>query len=145
MDTTNSSGKSSTAMTEFVILTAIIVVLAVFAVPRFRDAAERSKAGEAFNYLNAVKAAQERYRAKKGSYAPELSELDITLTVPKYFTIGSVHAGNTGSLADSWTLTLTRMDPQTRYGAYTVVFTQGGFDHNKSTIAQKETINPAGG
>ena len=46
----------------------IIGVLAAFGVPQFLKSVERSKAAEAFNYLAAVRAAQERYLAKEGIY-----------------------------------------------------------------------------
>ena len=45
-------------LVELAIVIVIIGVLASFGVPRFRDAVERSKAGESMNYLSAVRAAR---------------------------------------------------------------------------------------
>src|SRR5829696_6236674 len=95
-------------LVELAVVIIIIGVLAAFAVPRFLDSVERSKAAEAFNYLAAVRAAQERYQVRQGTYAVDLDDLDIQMPAPKYFTVGTPAAGGTSSLEDSWTLTLTR-------------------------------------
>ena len=134
--------RSGFTLVELAVVVVIIGVLAAFAVPRFMASVERSKAAEAFNYLSAVQAAQERYHARQGTYAAELKDLDIKMTVPKYFTPGSVAAGKDGTLESSWTLTLTRVGASAGYGAYTVTFTEEGFDKDTSTITEKADINP---
>ncbi|MHC4405453.1 MAG: type IV pilin protein [Planctomycetota bacterium] len=107
---------------------------------------ERSKAAESFKYLASVRAAQERYQAREGTYAALLTDLDMEQTAPKYFSVGLVAAGSTGSLEDSWTCTLTRQGASSGYGAYTVTFTQDGYDPDPlaSTIATMPDINPMG-
>ena len=55
-----------------------------------------------------------------------------------------IAAGVTGNLQDSWTLTLTRTGASAGYGAYTVTFTEDGFDTTNSTIATLSDINPMG-
>ncbi len=129
-------------LVELSVVIVIIGVLAAFAVPRFRNAVERSKAGEAYNYLSAVRSAQERYHSRQGTYADAMDKLDIKMSVPKYFTVGSVAAGSTGDLEDSWSLTLTRTGASAGYGAYTITFTEDGYDSTNSTIAQYDAINP---
>ncbi|MBI5367829.1 MAG: prepilin-type N-terminal cleavage/methylation domain-containing protein [Planctomycetes bacterium] len=131
-------------LVELAVVIVIIGVLAAFAVPRFLSAVERSKAGEAYNYLAAVRSAQERFQARQGTYASALADLDIQMPAPKYFTIGVVAAGSTGTLESSWTLTLTRTGAAAGYGAYTVTFTDQGWDSDplKSTIATHADINP---
>ncbi len=119
-------------------------MLASFGVPRFRDAVERSKAGESLNYLSAVRASQERYHAREATYSVDLADLDISIPPPKYFTVGTVAAGSTGDLEDSWSLTLTREGASAGYGAYTVVFTELGYDTVNSTINDLPQINPIG-
>ena len=128
---------------ELLVVIAIIGILAAFAVPRFMVAVERSKAGEAFNYLSAIRSAQERYQVRQGTYAigiAGLAVLDIEMSTPKYFSVGTPEEGDTGSEEDSWTMTLTRSGSAANYGNYTVVFTQDGFDEDNSTIP--DTINP---
>jgi prepilin-type N-terminal cleavage/methylation domain-containing protein len=134
--------KTGFSLVELAVVVVIIGVLAAFAVPRFRSSVERSKAAESFNYLSAVQAAQERYHARQSTYADDLTNLDIQLTAPKYFSIGTLSPGDTGDLQDSWTLTLTRSGASAGYGEYTVTFTEEGFDSENSTIIDHSDINP---
>jgi prepilin-type N-terminal cleavage/methylation domain-containing protein len=137
-------GQKGFTLVELAIVIVIIGVLASFGVPRFRDAVERSKAGEAMNYLSAVRSAQERYHAREGTYADDLTTLDVSIPTPKYFSVGTVAAGGSGDLEDTWTLTLTREGASAGYGAYTVVFTEQGYDATNSTINDLPQINPIG-
>jgi prepilin-type N-terminal cleavage/methylation domain-containing protein len=137
-------GQKGFTLVELAIVIVIIGVLASFGVPRFRDAVERSKAGEAMNYLSAVRSAQERYHAREGTYADDLTTLDVSIPTPKYFSVGTVAAGTSGDLEDTWTLTLTREGASAGYGAYTVVFTEQGYDATNSTINDLPQINPIG-
>ena len=134
--------KNGFTLVELAVVVVIIGVLAAFAVPRFRSSVERSKAAEAFNYLSAVQAAQERYHARQSTYAEDIADLDIKLSSPKYFTVGTPVAGSTGDIEDSWSLTLTRSGASAGYGEYTVTFTEEGFDSENSTIVDHDDINP---
>lgn len=132
------------SLVELSVVVIIIGVLAAFGVPRLLKSVERSKAAEAFKYSASVRAAQERYQARQGTYASDLSTLDMEQTAPKYFIVGTVAAGDTGDLEDSWTITLTRDGASSGYGAYTVTFTQDGYDAVASTIETLPDINPMG-
>src|SRR5713226_2522631 len=90
-------------LVELAVVIVIIGVLAAFGVPRFIKSVERSKASESFAYLSAVRAGQERYHARQGTYSSTITDLDIKLNAPKYFTVGTIAAGSTGTLQDSWT------------------------------------------
>ena len=142
MNTTRKMTRGGFSLVELAVVVVIIGVLAVFAVPRFRASVERSKAAEAFNYLAAVQAAQERYHARQSTYAEDLDDLDIKLTIPKYFSVGTISAGSTGDFEDSWSLSLTRSGASAGYGEYTVIFNEEGFDEEESTIVDHEDINP---
>ncbi len=131
-------------LVELAVVVVIIGELAAFAVPRFIASVERSKAAEAFNYLSSVQAAQERYHARQSTYAALITDLDIKMTAPKYFTAGAIVAGSTLTLEDSWSLTLTRAGAAAGYGAYTVTFTEEGYDSVNSTINAMPDINPMG-
>jgi prepilin-type N-terminal cleavage/methylation domain-containing protein len=130
-------------LVELAVVIVIIGVLAAFGVPQFLKSVERSKAAEAFNYLSAVRSAQERYVAKEGAYADSATStnLDITQVAPKYFDVGTLMAtaGNGGT--PTWELTLTRKSATSSYGAYTVRFTQAGFD--TATTSSSAIMNTA--
>ncbi len=132
------------SLVELAVVVIIIGVLAAFGVPRMLKSVERSKAAEAFKYLASVRASQERYQAREGTYSTVVTDLDVTQSVPKYFTVGTVAAGSSGSIEDSWTLTLSRAGAASGYGAYTVTFTEEGYDTVASTIDGLPDINPMG-
>jgi prepilin-type N-terminal cleavage/methylation domain-containing protein len=132
------------SLVELSVVVIIIGVLAAFGIPRLLKSVERSKAAEAFKYCASVRAAQERYQARESTYASDLTDLDMEQTEPVYFTLGTVTAGETASLEDSWSLTLTRQGASAGYGAYTVTFTQDGYDAANSTIDALPDINPMG-
>ena len=114
-------------LVELAVVVVIIGVLAAFGVPRLLKAVERSKAGESFNYLGVIREAQERYNTRTGTYAALVTDLDVDISNPTYFTVGIIAAGITLSLEDSWTLTLTRTGAAAGYGAYTVIFNEDGY------------------
>ena len=133
------------SLVELSVVVIIIGVLAAFGVPRMLKSVERSKASEAYKFLAAVRGAQERYQARQATYADDTAELDIEQSPPTYFSVGSITAGDTGDLEDSWTLTLAREGASAGYGAYTVTFTQDGYDTANSTIETLPDINPMAG
>ena len=134
MSRTTESRKGFT-LVELAVVIVIIGVLAAFGVPQFLKSVERSKAAEAFNYLSAVRSAQERYLAMEGAYADSATStaLDINQVAPKYFDVGTISACHTNAASPSWELTLTRKSDTSSYGAYMVRFTQQGFDTSTTT------------
>jgi type II secretory pathway pseudopilin PulG len=132
---------------ELAVVIVIIGVLAAFGVPRFLVSVERSKASEAFAYLSAVRAAQERYIAQNGQYAANISDLDITQSNLKYFDTPTTITTDTAANGNpTWSLTLTRDAATSSYGGYTVIFNQGGFDlHSTILNTQNSVISPLSG
>ena len=123
-------------LVELAVVVVIIGVLAAFAVPRFLASVERSKAAEAFNFLSSVHSSQERYHARQGTYASDMTNLDIEMVDPEYFTVGAIEVpASESDLQTGWEMTLTRLGASAGYGAYTVVFNHDGFDGTSSTIA----------
>jgi prepilin-type N-terminal cleavage/methylation domain-containing protein len=115
-------------LVELAVVIVIIGVLAAFGVPKFLASVEKSKATESFNYLSAVQAAQERYLAQSGVYATNVSQLDVTLPLMKYFTSdGTMDTSGSSASAPAWTMTVTRISSTSSYGGYTVIWTDQGF------------------
>ncbi|HOX22816.1 MAG TPA: prepilin-type N-terminal cleavage/methylation domain-containing protein [Elusimicrobiales bacterium] len=117
-------------LVELAVVIVIIGVLAAFGIPRFREAVERSKSGEAFNYLASVRAAQERYHARQASYAQVKSNLDINFPEPKYFSLWEITCDE-----DDWLMILQRTGKSAGYGAYTVQFTELGYSTDSNIPA----------
>ena len=130
------------SLVELSVVVIIIGVLAAFGVPRLLQNVERSKASEAYNYLAAVRTAQERYYARQGTYAADFADLDMTQSAPTYFDNPTTFtASGGGDLETSWQMTLTRAGASSGYGPYTVTFNQDGFDSGNSDIPA--AINPS--
>ncbi len=128
------------SLVELSVVVIIIGVLAAFGIPRMLQNVERSKASEAFKYLASVRASQERYQAREGTYAAVLTDLDIEQTAPVYFTAGAIAPAGLGALEDTWTMTLTRAGAAAGYGAYTVIYSHDGYDTSSTIHVLK--INP---
>jgi prepilin-type N-terminal cleavage/methylation domain-containing protein len=126
-------------LVELAVVIVIIGVLAAFGVPRFLKSVERSKSSEAFAYLTAVRSAQERYVSRQGTYTQDVNALDIQTQSPKYFNTGGINAGSTGNIQNSWSMTLTRQGSSAGYGAYTVNFTDQGYQQGSSSISSDIT------
>ncbi len=141
---TGARNRKGFSLVELSVVVIIIGVLAAFGIPRLLKSVERSKSAEAFKYLASVRGAQERYQARQGTYTATMADLDMEQSAPKYYTVGTVAAGASLSLDDSWTLSLTRQGASAGYGAYTVTFTEEGYDAVNSTIDALPDINPMG-
>jgi prepilin-type N-terminal cleavage/methylation domain-containing protein len=144
MKTGKSRSVRGFSLVEVTVVVVILGVLAAFGVPRMLRSVERSKATEAFEYLSAVRTSQESHQSRQGTYAANIADLDVELSTPKHFTVGAISAGASASLEDSWQMTLTRDGASSGYGAYTVTFTQEGYDSVNSTIETLPEINPRG-
>ena len=134
--------ESGFTLVELAVVVVIIGILAAFAVPKFLNSVERSKAAESFNYLSTVQTAQERYHARQGSYAAAMGDLDVDLPVLEYFETTGIDESDPATLQTEWSMTLTRKGASAGFGAYTVVFNQDGFDGETSTISDFPEINP---
>ena len=125
------SSNSGFSLVELTIVVIVLGVLSTFAVPRFLQAVERTKAAEAFAYLAEVSSSQARYNAQHGEYASVLLDLDVVLRTPNNFAVGAPSSAN---YEIEWEVTLTRTGASSGYGPYTVIFDQDGFNPATSTI-----------
>jgi prepilin-type N-terminal cleavage/methylation domain-containing protein len=139
-------------LVELAVVIVIIGVLAAFGVPKFLNSVEKSKATEAFNFLSSIQGAEERYIAQYGVYSAVIvgdgttanPGLDVVMPTMKYFTqptavVTVLNATGT----PTWSLMLTRLAATSSYGAYTVNWTDQGFDQTAtSTITTTPQICP---
>lgn len=130
------------SLVELSVVVIIIGVLAAFGVPRLIRSVEKAKASEAFKYMTSVRDAQERHSMRNGTYASAINDLDFQHAAPTYFVVDPITPGNTGSIEDSWTLTLRRQGAAAGYGNYEVTFNQNGYDPASSTIEVLPEIHP---
>ncbi len=130
------------SLVELSVVVIIVGVLAAFGVPRLLRSVEKSKASEAFKYLTSVRDAQQRNSLRDGAYAGSIEDLDFQQAAPKYFSLQPIVAGDTGSLEDSWSMTLRRQGASAGYGTYDVTFTQDGYNAAASTIEALPDIHP---
>ncbi|MEM1068359.1 MAG: prepilin-type N-terminal cleavage/methylation domain-containing protein [Planctomycetota bacterium] len=125
------------SLIELSVVVILVGVLVAISVPHLLENSERKKASESFKYLENVQTAQERYHAVHSQYASGVKSLDLERIAPTYFTVGPIVAEPGKTLEETWSLTLTRAGNSNRYGAYTVTFTQKGFDTQKSTVTPR--------
>ena len=72
---------------ELIVVVIILGVLAAVGVPQYFAAVERGRSSEAVSLLSLLRGAQMRRYAEEASFAADLAHLDITYTVPKFFTM----------------------------------------------------------
>ncbi|MCP4481672.1 MAG: type II secretion system protein [bacterium] len=120
-------------LVELAIVIVIIGTLAIFGLPKLRDAVEKAKSVKAFNYLSAVYSSQEDYFAEHDRYASSLFDLDIAVDEPEGFEISEI-----ALLSGGWSQMLRREKGIGLYGAYTLIFNQDGFDILNSTVADDD-------
>jgi type IV pilus assembly protein PilA len=123
--------KSGFSLVEATVVVVIFGVLAMMGVPRYQEVVERAKAAESFSYLAQIEGAQERHNIRTGEYAKKLSQLDVTISNPKHFEVGNLTSYNWQT---QWELKLTRKDASFSFGAYSVTWSQDGFQRSRSSV-----------
>lgn len=127
------------SLVELTIVVVILGVLAMVAVPKYHQVTERSKATEAFVYLQHVAKAQAMYEARDGEYAKSMNRLRLGVDAPQFFEVEELRSVD---WQKSWQLRLRRVGASQGYGAYTVSWDQDGFMPERSSIAKQ--ISPTG-
>ncbi len=122
----------------------ILGVLGALATPRFRASAESVRAEKGFHYLEIVHVAQEEFRARTGRYATSFRELHVNLPFLVHFVAMPIEYFDPETRRKHWSLTIVRRGAPAKYGCYTIVFNQNGFDAEKSTISEFPEIDPSG-
>lgn len=118
------------------VVLATIALIGSFGVPGLGAAVERSRANEAVEYLTGVRLAQERHLLRHGRYAADLSALDLHRPPPDAFQIGRLASEDTAEDGPAWAMTLMRRPTRLVPDAYTVTFTQRGFEPKRSSVTR---------
>ena len=79
---------------------------------------------------------------KESVYATDVRQLDVSLPTLKYFVADAITITDASPIP-GWTCTLTRIAPASSRRAYSVTFTQDGYDVINSTISAMPEIRPA--
>jgi len=132
----NKTNRRSDWIAECGVVLATIALIGSFGVPGLGAAVERSRANEAVEYLTGVRLAQERHLIRHGRYAAELSALDLHRPPPDSFRIGRLAVVDTAEDGSSWTMTLMRRPTRLVPDAYTVTFTEHGFEPARSSVTR---------
>jgi type IV pilus assembly protein PilE len=106
---------------ELLVVVVIIGILAAVAMPIYTGYTQRARRQEAKTALEQVRAAQEMWRAEKGSYSIDQAELQTTMgapaaTISKYYT----WSFNAGATATTWTAQAAAQGNQVSDGNLTI-------------------------
>jgi prepilin-type N-terminal cleavage/methylation domain-containing protein len=141
-------GRRGVTLVELAVVIVIIGVLASFGVPQFVKSVERSKAVEAFNFLSAVRSAQERYVAREGTYASELNLLDLSWkkdsngnVVLQYFTLDP--KSDVSATETTWSVVVHRSGSSAGF-RYDVGYDHNGYNASLGSSPIPAEINPMG-
>jgi prepilin-type N-terminal cleavage/methylation domain-containing protein len=105
-------------LTEVLMVTAIIGVLAVMVIPRYAGQGERGLVAEATAMLSALRQAEVAYNLENAAYSTSVTSLDIDTSTSTKFTYGVDNAG---------TATATRTTAGSgTFGGKTIILTTAG-------------------
>jgi len=75
--------KKGITLIELLIVIIIVGILAAIAIPMYTNYLQRARRADAKTALEQLRAAQEMFRAEKGSYSTDINQLRNTWGVPK--------------------------------------------------------------
>jgi type IV pilus assembly protein PilA len=135
-------GSKGFSLVELSIVVVILGVLAIYAVPKFLQSVERTKAATGFTFLTDLGKKQELFWQQKGRYAYSQMELQAELSAvlihPDAFKVSGYASGDWET---RWGVKLTRDGASSGFGRYTIVWNQDGWDSNGSSIPSE--LQPA--
>lgn len=116
---------SGFTLIELLVVVLIIGILAAIAVPQYFKVVEKGKAAEAIQWIQVLKSAQERYLAKNGNYATNVTSFDVSMGGLKNYN-SSVPGTSSDASGPRWTIGLPRNAAPAVYGSYTIQYSVGG-------------------
>ncbi len=87
--------KKSFSLVENMVVVIILGVLAAAALPQYSSVLDKGKAAEAISALDSVRMAQLVYKAETNTYAADINDLDVTVSLSNSSIYSLVQANNT--------------------------------------------------
>lgn len=84
---------------ELIIVIIVVGVLATLATGQYIKIVEKARAAEGAYLLGLLRSAQMRYYSEHDAYAQAVTDLDVTYTTEKYFTVDTTPAGTAAEVA----------------------------------------------
>ncbi len=81
----NMRTKKGYSLLESIIAIVVLGILASIALPNFTVSIEKTRASEGVKILSSLLTAQRAFFAENQAYAPDLDDLDITISIPNNF------------------------------------------------------------
>ena len=121
--------KQGFTLLELLVVVLIVGILASVAIPQYFKTVERTRVAEALGMISSIKTSEDRYLARRGAYASDLTQLDLPSTsvtaaaiTAKFFN-GAVTVGACAG-GPCYAITVTRHTNTTnvmgRYGTYSL-------------------------
>ena len=83
------NNKKGFTLIELLVVVLIIGILASVALPQYFKVVEKSRSAEGISQCAAILSSQKREFMRNGAYTGTLSNLDIAVGTPKFFTVGT--------------------------------------------------------
>jgi len=134
-----STRRAGFTMVELVVVIAIVGMLSMFALPKYRGAVEKARVSQALSFMAQIQASQERHAIQYGAYSDRLNQLDVEYQLPLGFRLKELIATGVG---DHWRMVLEREGARSGFAQYDLQWTERGFDPYHSSLPDR--LYPAG-
>ena len=91
------NNKKGFTLIELLVVVLIIGILASVALPQYFKVVEKSRSAEGVSQCAAILSSQKREFMRSGAYTGTISQLDIAVGTPKFFTVGTSAAACTAT------------------------------------------------
>ena len=112
--------KKGITLIELLVVIVIVGILAAIAIPVYNGYIQRARRADAKTALEQVRAAQEMWRAEKGSYSVSVAELQTTMGAPPTSINAYYNWAFTATGAAAWTAQATALGSQFSDGNLTI-------------------------
>jgi len=112
--------KKGITLIELLVVVVIVALLATIAIPVYTGYMQRARRADAKTALEQVRAAQEMWRAERGSYSTDIAQLQNTMGAPLTAISPYYNWSFTATGATAWTAQATALGGQATDGNLTI-------------------------